>query len=55
MEITVDPKSEPSSGMPDLRTVPLADLAAGDIGALSRIVPSSASPRVSVAAFQSGI
>lgn len=55
METIVEPTSEPSSGMPDLRAVPLADLAATDLRALKRIVPSPSRPRVSVAAFQANI
>ncbi|HEY3870721.1 MAG TPA: FxSxx-COOH cyclophane-containing RiPP peptide [Actinocrinis sp.] len=47
--------SETASGMPDLRSVPLAELAAADLRALRRIVPSPSRPRVPVAAFQSDI
>jgi hypothetical protein len=55
MDTTVEPMSEPTSGMPDLRSVPLAELAAADLGALRRIVPSPSRPHVSVAAFQANI
>lgn len=55
MDTTVETTSEPASGMPDLRAVPLSELAASDLGALKRIVPSPARPRVAVAAFQASI
>jgi FXSXX-COOH protein len=55
MDTTVEQTSEPASGMPDLRAVPLAELAAADLRALKRIVPSPARPRVPVAAFQANI